>query len=233
MHLTTVLFDLDGTLLDRRATFRLHLEGQIRRHPAVFEPASSDGYLERLLVLDEQGALDRAEFYRVVQADLGLPRHASDLLREDFERHFPERCIPQPNVTECLDALRERGMKLGLVTNGGAVIQGRKIDRSGLRSRFGSIVISESAGVRKPDPKIFELCLRELGEPSSAAVYVGDNPEPDVGGAKAAGLYAVWRRDPFWPEPELADEIIDDLMELLPWIDARVESDPGRAMRDP
>jgi putative hydrolase of the HAD superfamily len=50
---------------------------------------------------------------------------------------------------------------------------------------------------------------------------VGDNPEPDVTGAKLAGLYAIWRRDDFWPVPADADHVIDDLMEVPPWVRGR------------
>jgi putative hydrolase of the HAD superfamily len=57
--------------------------------------------------------------------------------------------------------------------------------------------------------------------PSAGAAHVGDNPEPDVTGAKLAGLYAIWRRDDFWPVPADADHVIDDLMEVPPWVRGR------------
>lgn len=221
VRLRAVVFDLDGTLLDRRETFRLHLERQIVRHPAVFERDGADQYVRRLLELDENGTLDRDVFFRLAESEFGLTDGSARRLRADFERHFPETCVPMPNVDACLAALRERDMKLGLITNGRELIQGRKIDRLGLRSRFDSIVISESVGHRKPDPRIFRRCLSELDEPASLAAYVGDNPEPDVVGAKRAGMMAVWRRDAFWSVPDAADLAIDDLMEIVSWIDGR------------
>jgi putative hydrolase of the HAD superfamily len=53
------------------------------------------------------------------------------------------------------------------------------------------VVISEEVGFEKPDPKIFEVALKELGVKPGEAVYVGDTPETDVLGANASGLVSV------------------------------------------
>ena len=150
-----VLFDLDGTLLDRRETFRRHLELQIQRHLGMFPDAQAAGYVAQLLELDENGMLDRAEFYGRVEDEFGLARGSAAELSEDFEVHFPESCVPFPNLFETLQTLRDHGLKLGLVTNGRELIQGRKIERLGIRPYLDAVVISETVGTRKPDPRIF------------------------------------------------------------------------------
>lgn len=171
-------------------------------------------YVARLLELDENGTLDRDDFHRYAEAELGLPGGSAELLSADFERHFPERCVPLPNLLETLDGLRDAGVRLGMITNGRALMQNRKIDRLGVRPYFETIVISEVAGVRKPDPRIFSLALDRLGVDASSAAYVGDHPEADVLGARRSGLVAIWRRDPFFEEPTDVDHVIDDLSEL-------------------
>lgn len=216
-----ILFDLDGTLLDRRATFRRHLDLQLARHPGVFRPQEASHYVARLLELDENGFLDRERFYASAEAEFNLAPGSAAVLKDDFEAHFPEECIPLPNVHETLRELRTMNIALGLITNGRGLIQGRKIRRLGLSSAFDVVVISDDFGYRKPDPRIFEHAVTQLGMPSAGAAYVGDNPEPDVTGAKLAGLHAIWRRDDFWPAPANADHVIDDLMELPPWVRAR------------
>lgn len=216
MPLQAVIFDLDGTLLDRRETFRRHLERQVERHRSVFPPGSTEKYVARLLELDENGTLDRALFHQLAEEQLGLMKGSSAVLAEDFERHYPESCAPFPNLFETLDALGGRGLKLGLVTNGRELIQNRKIDRLRIRPYLDDIVISEAVGVRKPDPEIFSLALSNLGVEAAAAAYVGDRPDADTVGARRSGLMAIWRRDGFWEEPQDVDWVIDDLSELVP-----------------
>lgn len=216
MTIRAVLFDLDGTLLDRGATFRRHIELTIERHPNIFRNQATDSLVGELVKLDLNGSAARIEFYRGVERHLELASGASSILQEDFERHFPESCVPMPHLTDTLDALRERGLKVGLITNGRALMQNRKIDGLGIRPYLDSVVISGDLGVRKPDPRIFAAALEDLAVDPSAAAYVGDNPEPDITGAKRSGMCAVWRRDEWWPEPEEADLVIDDLNELIP-----------------
>jgi putative hydrolase of the HAD superfamily len=118
------------------------------------------------------------------------------------------------NLFATLTALREGGLKLGLITNGNESIQGRKIERLGLGPYLDAIAISEMLGVHKPDPRIFDHVLNALGVSPSAAAFVGDHPEMDMAGARRSGLVAIWKRDPAWPEPDEVDWIIDDLSEL-------------------
>jgi putative hydrolase of the HAD superfamily len=213
MRIQAILFDLDGTLLNRRDTFRCHLQMQIQRLSDLFGPVGAD-HIDRMLVIDDNGTSPRNEFYRQIEAEFRLPRGASSRLLEDFETHFPETCIAVPNLYPTLEALRQSGLKLGLITNGRVLIQGRKIDGLGIRRFFDLVLISESAGIRKPDPRIFTEALVRLGIAPSAAAFVGDHPEVDILGAKRSGLVAIWKRDNFWAEPSDADWIIDDLAEL-------------------
>ena len=60
------------------------------------------------------------------------------------------------------------------------------------------------------------LSVVRVGDNPASAVYVGDNPEVDIVGARRSGLLAVWKRDSYWAEPRDVDWVIDDLAELLP-----------------
>ena len=216
MNIRAVLFDLDGTLLDRRGTVRRHIESMIGRHPKIFRDGVSETLVNELLKLDRNGFADRREFYSSIERHLGLAAGSGSILLHYFEEQFPESCVPMPRVTDTLGSLRERGVKVGLITNGRALMQNRKIDGLGIRPLLDSVVISGDLGVRKPDPRIFAAALEDLAVAPASAAYVGDNPEPDILGAKRSGMFAVWRRDQWWPEPEEADLVIDDLSELIP-----------------
>jgi putative hydrolase of the HAD superfamily len=78
------------------------------------------------------------------------------------------------------------------------------------------VLISDGEGVSKPDPEIFRRALERLGTNASDAVFVGDHPDVDVSGARAAGMKAVWRRDRTVSRTVEADAIIEELGELLP-----------------
>ena len=68
--------------------------------------------------------------------------------------------------------------------------------------------------VKKPDPEIFRRALGALKIRPEEAVFVGDNPESDIAGAKAVGMKTIWMRDSFWPEPRNADAMIGQLCDL-------------------
>jgi HAD superfamily hydrolase (TIGR01549 family) len=66
------------------------------------------------------------------------------------------------------------------------------LERHGIRAQVQSIVVSESVGLRKPNPTLVRIALHEVGVASGDAVLVGDNLREDVGAASAAGVDAVW-----------------------------------------
>jgi len=80
---------------------------------------------------------------------------------------------------------------------------------------FDAILISDAEGISKPDPRIFHRALEGLHVNSAQAVFVGDHPEVDVAGARAAGMRAIWRRDPIVSNRVEADAVIEELGDLL------------------
>lgn len=94
-------------------------------------------------------------------------------------------------------------------------MQSRKLECLSLVPKFDTVLISDAEGVHKPDPEIFRRALLRLGVEASHACYVGNHPQDDIAGARAAGLKAVWRRDPFLPAPAEADAVIENLAQLL------------------
>jgi putative hydrolase of the HAD superfamily len=90
--------------------------------------------------------------------------------------------------------LRRLGATRGLaiVTNGAPRLQRAKIAAAGLADRGMAVIVSGELGVGKPDPRVLAAALTALGADPTAAVMVGDAPERDVAGARAAGVMAVW-----------------------------------------
>jgi putative hydrolase of the HAD superfamily len=96
-----------------------------------------------------------------------------------------------------LEALRARGLKLGLVSNTASPLWLLEpvLERQGLVERLDAIVLSAEVGKRKPHPAIFERALDELGVESGDALFVGDRVEADVLGASRVGMTTV---QAFW-----------------------------------
>lgn len=94
------------------------------------------------------------------------------------------------DVEPALVGLRARGLKLGVVSNWDTRLR-RICGGLGLDRLVDFIVISAEAGVRKPDPRIFEEALRRAGVGAAEALHVGDLPEEDVEGARRAGVRPV------------------------------------------
>lgn len=102
---------------------------------------------------------------------------------------------PIPGALETVAELRRRGVRLALVTNGGAADQRAKIDRHAVDRRFDAVLVEGEVGFGKPDPRIFRLALQRLEVPAADAWMVGDDLPWDIAGAQAVGIHGVWARD--------------------------------------
>lgn len=90
-----------------------------------------------------------------------------------------------------VDYLNRRGIKTGIISNASSTLDGI-LKRVKLHGKFRHIVISEKAGVEKPNRKIFLKALKLARTKASETVYIGDNYVADIYGAKNAGLVPVW-----------------------------------------
>ena len=101
---------------------------------------------------------------------------------------------PDRGATAAVAALARRGCALAVVSNTmrtpGRVLKA-VLDRLGLLAPFAVLTFSDECGIRKPDPEIFLLTLRQLGVAPHEAVHVGDDPVLDVEGAREAGMRVV------------------------------------------
>lgn len=101
--------------------------------------------------------------------------------------------------------------KLHIITNGFANVQEGKLVNSGIDRYFDVVVNSEMAGVKKPNPYIFQLAMKRAGAIPEHSLMVGDNLEADVFGALNAGMYALH----FNPHKEEVPDHVDFISNLL------------------
>jgi putative hydrolase of the HAD superfamily len=122
-----------------------------------------------------------------------------------------------PETREVLTELGSR-LPLALVTNGAARLQRAKLAQTGIEDYFDVIVDSETVGVGKPSPEMFEVALEKLGVVPGDAAMIGNDLARDVAGARAAGVRPIWVHRPSdgWGGGDPGDaEQIADLRELL------------------
>jgi putative hydrolase of the HAD superfamily len=144
-----------------------------------------------------------------------LPSGLAETLLSDYRAGFPSACLLFPDAARTLSCLRASGLKLGLITNGSVRMQSSKLEYLALSPMFDTILISDAEGISKPDRQIFHRALERLNATPAQAVFVGDHPEVDVAGARAAGMQAIWRRDPRVSRIVEADAVIEELGDLL------------------
>ena len=97
-----------------------------------------------------------------------------------------------PGAIETLQAFRDAGVKLGLVTNGAAEIQRMKVEHLGLPGLIDHIQIEGAFGIGKPEPEVYLHALESLGASPEDTWMIGDNLEFDVLAPMRLGIYGVW-----------------------------------------
>ncbi len=96
----------------------------------------------------------------------------------------------EPDVAPALAALKDRGLKLVVVSNANGRLQ-HLFDRVDLTKWFDHVLDSHQWGVEKPDPRLFQLALEQSRADAAKTVHVGDLYHVDVLGARSAGLQAM------------------------------------------
>jgi putative hydrolase of the HAD superfamily len=202
----TLLVDLDDTLLDYTGG-----TDDCWRGAAVALAAPAGVETEALVAAirkTRRWFWDDAERHRRERADmlgawrkitaqalasLGTPNERlADAIAEDFATRRWRRMRLFPGVAEALAALRDRGVRLGLLTNGDTGHQRRKIEEHDLARFFDLILIEGEFGVGKPHESVYRHALSALASRPDEAWMVGDNLEWDVAAPQRLGLRGVW-----------------------------------------
>ena len=208
MRYDTVLFDLDGTLIDSGAailaSFHHATETVLGRRYAdevVMATVGGHGIHRQMAKFDRDRVDDLVDAYR---------SHNLELYR---------RIRLFPGVEAVLHSLREDGHRLGIVTVKSRGTVELTLELLPLGPFFDTVVTGDDVEQHKPDPEGLRLALERLGGEAASAAYVGDSPF-DIQAAKAAGVGAIavaWGgihgRDRL--EPEHPDALVERPEELL------------------
>src|SRR5690606_8252137 len=199
MSIQLITFDLDDTLWEVAPVLE-NAETALREWLLDAAPRIGTAGVEQLwriraeLVEAEPALRHRiSELRRRVLlralCDAGYPEEQARTLAEQaFEVFLAARHQVSlfPEAQPALEVLANR-YRLAVLTNGNADVR-----RLGLADYFQFALCAEDLGVGKPDPQPFHEALKRGGVQAHEAVHIGDHPVDDIGGAKAAGLRAIW-----------------------------------------
>ena len=255
MAIKGVIFDLGSTLIEFQGEWNDVMwrgasdlaEFFIARQVPLDREAFLQRHRELIMQFIERGAQDWIEYsaekvLRMALAEFGHTEAPQSLIDEALKTLYAygeTLWRPFPDTYATLDALRERGYRLGIVSNArDAGNVHRLIDNNRLRPWFDPILISAEVGVRKPHPRIFQAVLDQWRLPASEVIMVGDMLGADVLGAKNAGIRSVWATmqaergaNSAHLDTIVPDATIASLSELLPVLDGGLPA--GRNDRRP
>ena len=185
-----VLFDLDDTLYPERT----YVHSGFAAVAAFLERATGNpaaALLARLEQLHERDGRGRLFDTLLGELEIHDPGRILTLACIHAYRAHTPRIAPFPDVPVTLQSLRADGMLLGLVSDGMASVQRRKLDAlDGIAELLDVVVLTDELGHEhwKPSPLPFQIACAMLGVSCAEAVYVGNDPRKDFTGAKSAGL---------------------------------------------
>jgi FMN phosphatase YigB (HAD superfamily) len=235
INIEAVLFDLGGTLVDYPVPRWPTMVGQCARGvygylvqpenqrppPAAAVPGPAEAHARR-----PASRPDTALAHRIM---MGLRRMVRSLSGRTLPR-IAEACA-RPLVAPghlfqdtlpTLRTLKDRGYRLGLISNTPwgtpEYLWVRQLKRFALADFFEVALFSSVVGVRKPDARIFLAALEGMGLPAERCLFVGDNPEADIAGARRVNLHTALLARPgiTWSTVSPASDLhIESLLELL------------------
>jgi phosphoglycolate phosphatase len=183
----TVVFDLDGTLVDTAPDLVNALNFVLSREGLPAVPLKS----ARNMI----GAGARKLIERGLELD-GRPAGLGDITRltnafiDYYAAHIALESRPFEGLEDALDQLASRGYRLAVCTNKLEWLSKLLLDELGLSSRFSAICGADTFGVSKPDPAILQQTVARAGGDLASAVMVGD-AGTDIGVARRAGVPVI------------------------------------------
>ena len=219
---TDVFFDLDHTLWDFERNSALTFEKIFLEHglnismPDFLEVYIPLNHSFWKLYREEKISKEDLRYQRLKQSFDEIKKSVDDetidSLSEAYIANLSNFGNVFPNAIEILQYLKPK-YQIHIITNGFHEVQGKKLKNSGIHMFFEHIVDSEMAGVKKPNPKIFNLALEKAQVHAEKSIMIGDNLEADILGAKAVGMNTIHFNSNN-EAPHNHSEIINELSEI-------------------
>lgn len=216
-----IVFDLDNTILDRDLSFKKFAEWIYTTY--LIEDEHKEDLIKGMIKVDDQGYGSKWKVWSYINQNANWK---NELTAEEYHmvflQHMASFSVAMDGTYYVLQQLLDDGYKLGMITNGKAIGQNKKIDALNLRKYFKHIIISEEVSIKKPDKEIFKMILDLFAVEAAESVYIGDSPKNDILGARGAGMHAIWMsyRKDNWDNQIKIDEYFEvkELKSIIPII---------------
>jgi putative hydrolase of the HAD superfamily len=199
-HITDIFFDLDHTLWDfdknseisyKLIFVNLNLDIDIDKFLVVYQQINKN-----LWKLFREDAIDKdtLRYRRLYDSFKAINITVTDAviftIADDYIYHLSKQTHLLEGTIELLDYLKPK-YNLHIITNGFAEVQVGKLKNTNLEAYFDVVINSEMAGVKKPNPIIFEKALQMANVSKENSLMIGDSYEADVLGALNYGIDAI------------------------------------------
>ena len=200
MKIQHVFFDLDHTLWDfeKNSDLTFHkvfdkqqVQVNLQDFLTVYKPLNREFWK---LYREEKISKELLRYQRLKKAFDAINYSISDTLIDIIAIEYIE-FLPHFNhlfehTFEVLDYLKPK-YQLHIITNGFEEIQTKKMHSSNIHHYFDKIITSESVGVKKPNPKVFEHAIQVANARIENSIMIGDSVEADIEGALQVGMKAI------------------------------------------
>ena len=231
MAIEAIFFDLDDTIHDSQFPFEHTVEKLLPEVAAGFDMntlykkfrEASDwlwkDYVDGTISLSDLRT--RRIMIALESIDISIDTGTAQAFQQQYERNQGQLKMFS-EVPSVMEALKEKEILVGMITNGPVEHQHRKISSLGLTSHIPAnlIFVSDGVGVAKPNPDIFHHVRERINILPQRILYVGDSWENDIVGPSLAGWQSVWfnhrKREPETNHNPLA--VIHNLSSILEYV---------------
>ena len=224
MGIRTILWDVDGTLLDFKAAEKAAIRslfgrfglGECTDEMIGRYSSLNDAYwkrLERKEIGKRQVLVGRFEEFFARE---GLDPALAERFNDAFQLELGETIVYRDDSYAIVESLRG-AVRQYVVSNGTVTAQTKKLDRSGLGRLMDGVFLSEALGVEKPDPAFFEKVFEHIAPADRReTLIVGDSLTSDIQGGIGAGIRTCWYNPAGAPVPDgmRIDHVVADLHEV-------------------
>jgi len=223
VKIKAVLFDIDNTLYDTKTLVLASRRNAVKAMIEAGLDADPEEALQKLNDIVKQYGPNYDHHYNRLIESYGITPKPRIVAAGIVAYHNTKVAylVPYADTIPTLLKLKEKNIRLGVVTDGLPAKQWEKLIRLGVQHFFDAVIVSEDYQTSKPDVKLFQEAVRKLSVKPSEAMMVGDKVEKDISGANKAGLVSVQILHPDIKEKKPQDEleypdyIIRELKEIL------------------